>query len=428
MPNRPAVVVLDFETYYDNEYSLSKMTTQEYIHDPRFETIGVGVHVNGKSRWAAGLDVDRLLHEVQDNYPSCILVCHNAMFDYSIITTRYPYFKPSLVACTLSMARSLGMDFSAGGSLAKLANYLQQQGVAVPDKGTELVNALGKRLPDFTPQALSAYAEYCLTDVEICKLAFYEMVKLLPREELLWQDRVIRMHAEPTLVLNVDTLTQDLERVKSRKEQILTEVANVLGESDIAGLLKRLRSNEQFADLLRSFGVEPPTKVSPTTGKTTYALAKKDEGLLALQEHPDPRVQAIVEARLGTKSSIEETRLEKFINLSKLPRFSIPLTVSGAHTHRLGGCLTEDTIITVKGPAGDIKQVPIVFVGNDDLVWDGKEFVEHDGVVYAGEQEVITHDGITGTPDHRVYVTLRDARTLAWVKENDFPIVKEDDL
>ena len=37
------LLTIDFETYYDKEYSLSKMTTEEYIRDSRFEAIGVSV-------------------------------------------------------------------------------------------------------------------------------------------------------------------------------------------------------------------------------------------------------------------------------------------------------------------------------------------------------------------------------------------------
>ena len=37
------VIVIDFETYYDKAYSLSKMTTEEYIRDEQFEVIGVAV-------------------------------------------------------------------------------------------------------------------------------------------------------------------------------------------------------------------------------------------------------------------------------------------------------------------------------------------------------------------------------------------------
>ena len=36
------LITIDFETYYDKEYSLSKLTTEEYIRDKKFEVIGVG--------------------------------------------------------------------------------------------------------------------------------------------------------------------------------------------------------------------------------------------------------------------------------------------------------------------------------------------------------------------------------------------------
>ena len=64
-------------------------------------------------------------------------------------------------------------------------------------------------------------------------------------------------------------------------------------------------------------GVEPPTKLSPATGKETWAFAKSDEGFKALADYPDERVQALVAARLGTKSTLEETRTERFIGIAK---------------------------------------------------------------------------------------------------------------
>lgn len=423
----PVVVTLDFETYYDRDYSLSKMTTQEYIHDPRFEIIGVVYQLNGVSTWHVGeADVEDGLRTLCANHSNIILVCHNAMFDYSIITAKFPFFKPSLVLCTMSMARSLGIDQKAGASLAKLAEYLQSQGIPVPNKGTEVTNALGKRLGDFTTGELTAYIRYCKTDVDICNKAFNAMVKLLPREELLWQDRVIRMHAEPSLVLNRMTLEQDLIRVKARKAQILADVANVVGAGSEAELLKRLRSNDKFAELLRGFGVTPPTKVSATTGKETYAFAKTDEAMQQLLEHPDPRVSAVVEARLGTKSSIEETRLEKFISLSNLPRFAIPLTVSGAHTHRLGGCVTSDTEVIVKDTFGVERKCPIVLVRQDDLVWDGENFVRHDGVAYCGDLEVMTYDGVTATHDHKVFISETETVTLEEAANKKLEIMRSE--
>ena len=36
------IVTLDFESYYDQEYSLRKVTMEEYIRDSRFEVIDRG--------------------------------------------------------------------------------------------------------------------------------------------------------------------------------------------------------------------------------------------------------------------------------------------------------------------------------------------------------------------------------------------------
>jgi DNA polymerase len=96
-------------------------------------------------------------------------------------------------------------------------------------------------------------------------------------------------------------------------------------------------SNPKFAELLLALGVQPPMKTSVTTGKQTYAFAKTDEGFLALLEHEDPRVQTLVSARLGTKSTIEESRTERFINIANRGAMPVPLRYYAAHTGRWGG-------------------------------------------------------------------------------------------
>ena len=98
-----------------------------------------------------------------------------------------------------------------------------------------------------------------------------------------------------------------------------------------------LMSNPQFADLLRTYGVEPPTKISPTTGKQTYAFSKTDEAFKELLEHEDTQVQALVAARLGTKSTIEETRTERFLGIAERGTLPVPLRYYAAHTGRWGG-------------------------------------------------------------------------------------------
>jgi DNA polymerase len=99
-----------------------------------------------------------------------------------------------------------------------------------------------------------------------------------------------------------------------------------------------LMSNQRFAVLLETLGVDVPMKISPTTGKSTFAFAKTDVGMKALLEHESPTVQALAAARLGVKSTLEETRTQRFIDIAKRdPRFPVPLKYAYARTKRSSG-------------------------------------------------------------------------------------------
>ena len=47
---------------------------------------------------------------------------------------------------------------------------------------------------------------------------------------------------------------------------------------------------------------------------------------------------------------------------------------------------------------------PIETVTTDDMVWDGTSWVRHEGLIFKGEGETITYEGLTATPDHLVWV------------------------
>ena len=84
------LITLDFETYYDREFSLSKLTTEAYVRDPRFEVIGVGVKVNGaETEWASG--THEQIKEYLDSFDwsDAMLLCHNTMFDGAILNWRF---------------------------------------------------------------------------------------------------------------------------------------------------------------------------------------------------------------------------------------------------------------------------------------------------------------------------------------------------
>ncbi len=150
-----------------------------------------------------------------------------------------------------------------------------------------------------------------------------------PRTELKLIDVTLRMFIDPILDLDLGLLEQHLEDTQDRKDKLLRD-AGVTDKKD-------LMSNLKFADMLRDLGVEPPMKTSLTTGKETYAFAKSDEDFKALQEHEDDRVQSLVAARLGNKSTLEETRTQRFIGISKRGRLPVPIRYYAAHTGRWGG-------------------------------------------------------------------------------------------
>ena len=472
------MLTIDFETFYSKDYSLSKITTEAYVNDIRFEAIGIAVKRNNEpTRWFTGSYSEIKGWLSQFDWGNSMVIAHNAMFDGAILGWRFGIY-PKAVVCTLSMARALHA-VSVGGSLAALAEYYRL-GV----KGTEVLNAIGKRRLDFSKTEMDAYGSYCINDVELTYKLFKAMLPKIHMRELKLVDMTIRMYTDPMLKLDTDMLYAHLADVREQKEKLLEECG--INKDD-------LMSNQKFASVLEMFGVEPPTKIN-SKGLETYAFAKTDEGFKALAEHDDPRVQAIVAARLGTKSTLEETRTQRFIEISDRPYrdslLPVPLMYYGARTGRWsatdkinlqnlprksklkGAIVAPDGYVIVgadlsaielrmglafagqldkmrllgegidlyKDFASTVYNVPISeidegqrFMGKtaciaegelvltprglvpieditvDDKVWDGVEWVEHDGLIYQGEKDVITYQGLTATPDHIIY--LEDGTT-----------------
>jgi len=340
------IITLDFETYYSREFSLTKVTTEEYVRSDMFEVIGVAVKENdNEAVWFSGThdEISKFLYKF--DWCHSFALAHNAMFDSAILTWGFG-IEPMAWLDTLSMARSTD-GLEAGNSLAKLVERYN-----LGTKGTEVLDALGKRRADFSPSELNAYGKYCINDVELTYKLFFILADRFSKSELQLISLTIKMFSEPVLQLNTPLLEQHLMQVRTRKEKLLDACVS---DKDT------LMSNPKLAELLISLGVEPPMKISPANGKETYAFAKNDEGFKALTEHPDERVQAIVAARLGTKSTLEETRTERFIQISLRGKMPVPLRYYAAHTGRWGGddklnlqnlprkSLLKDSIIAPKG-------------------------------------------------------------------------------
>jgi DNA polymerase len=367
------ILTLDFETFYSKEYSLSKkdITTQSYIDDERFETIGVAVKKNDEPTvWFSGTATETRSWLKQFDWNNSFALMHNALFDATILSWRF-VIHPKTILDTLCMARAVhGVD--AGGSLAKLA---ERYGLGV--KGTEVVDAMGKRRVDFSEVELARYGEYCKNDVDLTYALFRQLASSFNKTEIALIDMTIKMHTMPQFDLDRQVLEEHLENVRKRKDELLTECGIDRVE---------LMSNPKLAGVLKSFGVEPPTKISARTNKEAYAFAKSDEAFKALLEHEDERVQAIVAARLGVKSTIEETRTERFIGIHEAGgTLPVPLKYYGAITGRWSAI---DSVNLQNIPRGSkLKKAIIAPMGYSIVGADLSNVELRVGLAFAGQSD-----------------------------------------
>ena len=411
------IITIDFETYYDSTYSLSKMSTEEYVRNSEFEVIGVAYKINAEeTQWVTG--PMSYIYDVLKTLPwkTSLVLAHNTMFDGAILSWHFDV-TPKGWLDTLSMGRALhGVD--AGGSLKAMA---ERYGVG--EKGTEVHSFVGYRRIDFSREQLDAYGRYCANDVELTYLIFNRMMQRgFPMSELKLIDLTLRMFTHPVLELDKRALELHLEAVSASKQEHLVNALQAIGRKDLAvkqivgdedmqaDVRTTLMSNPKFAEMLESLGVVPPKKISMTTGKETFAFAKSDDGFKTLLEHEDPRVQALAAARIGTKSTLEETRTQRFIELAARGRFPVPLKYYAAHTGRWGGTdsINLQNLPSRGANAGKLKKAI--------MAPEGHVFIDAD----SSQIEARTLAWEAGQDDLVQVFKNNNAEILAGIPKNDF--------
>lgn len=335
LPDLPidTLYTIDFETYWAVDFTLSGMTTASYVRDPRFQVIGVGVKEgSAPARWMAE---PQFLAWVQSvNWSRAAVLAHNCEFDGFILAERYGV-KPAFWLDTLSMARPLH-GTEVGGSLGKLATHYD-----LGEKGDDTKWSKGLRLEHFSAEQWAAYGRYCVNDCELTYKLFQKLSPGFPEDELWLIDTTIRMFTEPGFKANQSLLKRFHAEEQQRKLDLL---ARISADKDT------LMSNDKFATLLTELGADVPTKISAPKSKTastkagfpveveTWALAKSDPGFQELLKHPEDEIRWLAEARLGVKSTINETRAERFMKAGENDRYvPVQLNYYGAHTGRWSG-------------------------------------------------------------------------------------------
>jgi len=312
------ILTVDFETRWDKkDYTLSKMTTEEYIRDKRFTAFGACVHAYGSTdpiRWLTGSELPNFFSGI--DWGRTAVLAHNAQFDVAILEWVYGA-RPCFIFDSLSMARAL-RGVEVGNSLAKLAGDF-----GLPPKGMAVHDTNG--LAELSEEVERELAEYCKHDVYLCEEIFKRLVEGYPSKELRLIDMTLKMYTRPVLILDDEMLVKAIDEERIKREKLLQHLG--VGETELA-------SNQKFAEKLKSLEVVPPTKVSKTTGKKTLALAKNDALFQALLNGEREDVALLCEARLRVKSTTERTRAQRFLDISKRGSLPVPLAYYGAKSGR----------------------------------------------------------------------------------------------
>lgn len=384
IPDWSRLVSIDLETYYDQDYTLKKLSTSEYVRDPRFKAQMMGIRIgNGKTRTVPHAKIPAELAKI--NWATHSLLCHNTAFDGLILSHHYGVV-PAYYYDTLSMARGLhSNEIGAGldevsihyGGAGKLDGLDQTQGVV-----------------NWSKKLFAAIAPYCANDVDEMIRVFRLMLPQMPSDEMDLINLTCRMFCDPVLRVDIPRVEAELKRELDRREELLTSIVD-LDEYDMMKLLKGKERNlepkerdmlmvkriigsaERFADLLRAEGIDPPVKISPAwmklpkaereseeglEKKYTYAFAKDDHKFTDLPnrtedwgfdlnnpEHVEAmvlkqeRVQALVDCRIIVKSTTNVTRAERFL---KAGADGLPLPVGYAYYR--AHCLTGDAEVLTR--------------------------------------------------------------------------------
>jgi hypothetical protein len=398
------VLTVDFETYYEkgeNGHSISNVCMGEYLNGEKAQLILMSYKLNdGETKCVVGEEEMAGVLATFD-WSQVALASHNIKFDARIIIDKFGH-TPAFFFDTLGMMSAVGGNVIVNGNdLGSVAKLLQGAGIQIEDKGEERSEASKKRLfrfPDgrwymheeeinekfiaeFTSKNYTKkgtlkkgkkdlvevareavkffedYRAYCIHDTEICYAALQYFIKLLPVNEIKFQDMMSRCYLYPRLALDADVLHKEKRRLDKRRLEKVRPVADKYFDGNIETVKEYLRSKRLFGVLLKTMGGVTdqdifdansrdeeidyafiiPTKVSEKTGKVDYAFSLTDESFHKLADL-SPELREVCDARMEMASSIEHSRTQRFIDSTKWePKFGLPYKISGAATHRLSG-------------------------------------------------------------------------------------------
>ena len=332
------VLLLDFETYFADDYTLSKSSIVEYICDPRFEFTGLGIQINdSKPVFVGGPDVPWVIGRLKKKFGkalhNCTVVAKNNKFDVGILAMKFGIFPPYTIDVE-DLTRYYDSRMSQ-----KLKDVAEVFGLPPKGETVQFKNMTWDQLDQV------AMKQYCLRDIEDEKALLDILLPIIdnPRNELALAHHTLDLYLKPVLKLDLDQARQIRDGMDGALQDDLDKVSWVLdyATKDKKTIEKILRAKKLFPQILQDVlpdGEEVPMK----KGKNEMipATAKQDEEFQLLLAHSDEKVRNLCAAKAAcTAWPLHRNKVEHMINQANCSggKMRIPLKYYGAHTGRWSG-------------------------------------------------------------------------------------------
>ena len=409
---------LDYETR--SLVNIKNSGLDRYAHDPSTEVLMLAwaVDLGEVSLWQPRLGPmpEELRAMMMD--PSVQLCAWNYNFEKKISefvlgipTEQSRWYDPSVLCAYMSLPIGLGRASEALSIAGKKIHLPPDEGVklfSVPKKATKKMLAAGKPAYyfkdwDSNPEQWENFCTYCKQDVMAEREVHYAAVAvnspMTPGEYEAWQlDQ--RMNSAGVYV-DVDFVLKGQKLAKDESDQLLAQMGTITGcENPNSGtqLKEWLKPRKYPYDSLDVEHIEEALKLP----------------------FLEPEVRQLLELKQKLGGSAYKKFQSILDRISADGRLRDQFVYHGAHTGRW--CVAEGSMIRGKTPSGAVIDKPIEAVLLCDLVWDGDNWVKHEGVVFSGDKETMIYDDIEATPKHVVWVTPTCKTTLAIADNLDLPI------
>ena len=364
LPLEDTDLFLDFESYYDDQYSLKKLSIEEYVRDPRFEVHMMAI-AKGKDpvQVVAPEDIKATLERYHVADPNTRVFIQNAKFDAFIVSQHYGITIANPL-CTRCMERWTGMSRMCRESLEVQSEFL-----GTGEKGTYVHDAKGKHLTDYTPEELEHYRAYCAKDVELLRANVRLMLLKTTPEALKFIALSVKMYTEPVFVLDKNILQNYQAKIEDDRMASLQRLQALFSFDSVDDFLQAIRSADKFSSMLEQLGAKVPMKLSAAKTATlkrkleeaqnsdpearrrlregdykvyTPALAKNDMAFMQLLKDPNPDIAALAQARAENNTSIAISRCARFLSISERGTLPVSLEAFLAHTGRYSAGTSDE--------------------------------------------------------------------------------------